>query len=174
MKSSADKSMKTVMMQVDEIKPSPDNPRDNSKAIDAVAESIREFGFKVPCIVDEEGILITGHTRLEAAKKLGLEKIPVIIAADLDEEEKRQFRLADNKIGELSTWDIEKAEKEMAEIKDFDMGKFGFSEYLCSIQSGTEDDLVKAQDKQKSDEIDEKNIKCPRCHAIFSKEVARI
>lgn len=166
--------MQTVMMQVDEIKPSPDNPRDNSRAIDAVAASIQEFGFKVPCVVDEEGILITGHTRLEAAKKLGLKKIPVIVAVDMDEEKKRQFRLADNKIGELSTWDIEKAEKEMAEIKDFDMGKFGFSDYLCSIQGGTEDDLVQAHDDRKNGEVDEKSIKCPRCHAIFSKEVARI
>lgn len=99
MKSSADKSMKTVMMQVDEIKPSPDNPRDNSRAIDAVAASIQEFGFKVPCIVDEEGILITGHTRLEAAKKLGLEKIPVIVATDLDEEEKGSSDLQITKLG---------------------------------------------------------------------------
>ena len=85
-------NMKIIEMDISEVIPYANNPRDNSKAIDAVAASIREFGFKVPVVIDRNNILITGHTRLEAARKLGITKIPAIRAADLTEAQVKAFR----------------------------------------------------------------------------------
>lgn len=104
------------------------NPRINDKAVDAVANSIKEFGFKVPIIVDKNNVIVAGHTRLRAAYKLGLKCVPVIVADDLTEEQIKAFRLADNKTAELAEWDIDKLETELAELQDvdFDMEQFGF------------------------------------------------
>ena len=123
-------SMKIIEMNISEVIPYANNPRDNSKAVDAVAASIREFGFKVPVVIDRNNILITGHTRLEAAKKLGITKIPAIRAADLTEAQVKAFRLADNKVGEIATWDdsLLAGELQALDDLDFDMSDFGFSE----------------------------------------------
>ena len=122
--------MKITELDINEIIPYANNPRNNAAAIDAVAASIREFGFKVPVVIDRNNILITGHTRLEAAKKLGLEKIPAIRAADLTEAQVKAYRLADNKVGEIATWDDSAlaAELQALDDLDFDMSEFGFSE----------------------------------------------
>lgn len=101
------------------------NPRNNDGAVDAVAASIREFGFKVPVIVDGDNVIVAGHTRVKAARKLGMSAIPCIIADDLTPEQIKAFRLADNKVGELAGWEIEKLGKELSEI-DMDMSVFGF------------------------------------------------
>jgi len=103
------------------------NPRDNDGAVDSVAESIKLFGFKIPIIIDSEGVIVCGHTRIKAARKIGLKSIPCIIADDLTSDQLKAFRLADNKTAELADWDIEKL---LAELKDIDvnMEPFGFSE----------------------------------------------
>ena len=101
------------------------NPRNNDGAVDAVAESIKQFGFKVPIIVDNDYVIVAGHTRLKAARLLGLDKVPCIVADDLTPEQIKAFRLADNKVGELAGWEIEKLGKELSEI-DMDMSAFGF------------------------------------------------
>lgn len=98
------------------LKPYPNNPRKNDKAVDAVAASIREFGFKVPIITDKDGVIIAGHTRLKAAEKLGLETVPVIVASDLTEEQAKALRLADNKTAELAEWDPDLLLKELSEM----------------------------------------------------------
>ena len=123
-------NMKIIEMDISEVIPYANNPRDNSKAIDAVAASIREFGFKVPVVIDRNNILITGHTRLEAARKLGIQKIPAIRAADLTEAQVKAYRLADNKVGEIATWDDSALAAELQALDDlnFDMSDFGFSE----------------------------------------------
>ena len=122
--------MKIIEMDISEVIPYANNPRNNAAAIDAVAASIREFGFKVPVVIDRNNILITGHTRLEAARKLGIQKIPAIRAADLTEAQVKAFRLADNKVGEIATWDDSAlaAELQALDDLDFDMSDFGFSE----------------------------------------------
>lgn len=103
------------------------NPRNNDGAVDAVAASIREFGFKVPVIVDGDNVIVAGHTRVKAARELGMEIVPCIIADDLTPEQIRAFRLADNKTAELAGWDFTKLEEELLEISDqFDMSAFGF------------------------------------------------
>ena len=115
----------TEMESVDELIPYERNPRRNDKAVEAVAASIREFGFQNPIILDSEGVVIAGHTRLKAAKLLGMKKVPVI-RSELSGEKARAYRLADNKTGELAEWDIDLLDAELAEIVDIDMSEFGF------------------------------------------------
>jgi len=112
--------------RLDEIKPYENNPRHNDNAVDAVANSIREFGFKVPIVVDSGGVIVAGHTRYKAAKKLGLDKVPCIIADDLTDEQVRAFRLADNKVGELATWDLDTLKVELDNIGEVDLSDMGF------------------------------------------------
>ena len=95
--------------------------------MEKVAASIREFGFKVPIIVDAEGVIVAGHTRLKAAELLQLKKVPCIIADDLTEEQIKAFRLEDNKTSDLAEWDLELLTEELDEITDIDMSEFGFN-----------------------------------------------
>lgn len=114
---------------VDELIPYVNNPRRNDDAVDAVASSIKNFGFKQPIVVDKNNEIVAGHTRLLASKKLGLDEVPVIIAGDLTAAEVKAFRLADNKVGELATWDQEMLAIELEELglTDIDMEEFGFA-----------------------------------------------
>ena len=111
---------------VQEIIPYENNPRNNDEAVDKVAESIREFGFQQPIVIDKDGVVIVGHTRLKAAKKLGLETVPVVMADNLTEEQAKAYRLADNKTNEFAEWDFDALDIELLDIKDIDMGRFGF------------------------------------------------
>lgn len=108
--------MKILEKRIDEIFPYEGNPRKTDGAVAAVAESIKRFGFKVPIVVDSNMVIIAGHTRLEAAKKIGLEKVPVIVAEDLSEDQAKAFRLADNKTAEIAVWDFEKLEEELEDL----------------------------------------------------------
>ena len=132
--------MQITNKKISELKEYENNPRDNSAAIEAVANSIREFGFKVPIIVDGNNIIIAGHTRYKAAISLGLEEVPCIIASDLTPEQVKAFRLADNKVGEIATWDIEKLKLELEGIDGLDMSLFGF-EIDPEIDEVFEDDF---------------------------------
>jgi ParB-like chromosome segregation protein Spo0J len=114
------------MMNIDAVKPYENNPRKNDKAVDAVAASIKEFGFKQPIVVDKDMVIIVGHTRLKAARKLGMKEVPVLVADDLTPEQVKAYRLADNKTAELADWDISKLGEELNGIFDIDMSSFGF------------------------------------------------
>ena len=131
--------MNIVMKQVSILKEYENNPRNNEEAIKAVANSIEEFGFKVPIVVTSDNIIIAGHTRLKASVLLGLEEVPCIIADDLNEAQIKAFRLADNKTAELATWDLSKLEEELADI-DMDMLQFGFEEMEELIPDNAADD----------------------------------
>lgn len=122
--------MNIIKKDISAIKPYNYNPRNNDKAIDVVANSIKEFGFKVPIIIDKNNIIVTGHTRYKASIKLGLDSVPCIIADDLTEEQIKAFRIADNKTSEIATWDSELLNKELKELSDFkiDMLDYGFKE----------------------------------------------
>lgn len=109
-----------------EIKPYEKNPRKNEEAVQYVANSIKEFGWKQPIVVDKDGIIIAGHTRYKAAQKLGIERVPVITADDLTKEQVKAYRLADNKTGEFAQWDIDILSQELDEILGIDMDEFGF------------------------------------------------
>lgn len=118
--------MEIIYKKVDEIIPYENNPRKNEEAVEYVANSIKEFGFKVPIVIDKDGVIIAGHTRLKGAKKLGLKEVPCIIADDLTEEQVKAFRLADNKVGEIAEWDFDLLNIELDNITDIDMEDFGF------------------------------------------------
>lgn len=125
---SMSKNLNVKMMPIEDVVPYEKNPRLNDQAVDAVASSIREFGFKVPIVVDGKGVVVSGHTRLKAAKTLGLGEVPVIVADDLDDTKIKAFRLADNKVAELADWDESLLIKELEELDDlnYDMGQFDF------------------------------------------------
>lgn len=118
--------MEVQEIKIDQLTPYDHNPRQNDGAVDAVAASIKNFGFKVPIVIDADRVIVAGHTRFKAAKKLGLESVPCIVADDLTEEQIRAFRLADNKVGELAGWDFDLLNMELAGIEELDMTQFGF------------------------------------------------
>lgn len=118
--------MDVIEKKLKDIKPYEKNPRKNDSAVDAVAHSISSFGFRVPLVVDSKGVIVCGHTRYKAAKKLKLDTVPCVIADDLTEEQIKAYRLADNKVSELAEWDIDLIGEELDGIFDIDMSDFGF------------------------------------------------
>lgn len=120
--------MKVVERKIEAIRPYENNPRNNENAIQGVVNSIREFGFKVPIVVDKDGTIVAGHTRYAAAIQLGMSKVPCIVADDLTDEQVKAFRLADNKVAEAATWDFEKLDAELKGIMDIDMTDLGFAD----------------------------------------------
>lgn len=119
--------MQIVDKNIKDLIPYVKNPRKNDGAVEAVANSIKEFGFKVPIVIDSENNVVCGHTRLKAAKKLKLDSVPCVIADDLTDEQIKAFRLADNKVGELAEWDFDLLDEELDSIFDIDMSQLGFS-----------------------------------------------
>lgn len=145
------------------------NPRKNDEAVKYVAASIREFGFKVPIVIDRNNVIVAGHTRYKAAQELGLKDVPCIIADDLTDEQIKAFRLADNKTGEFAEWDFNILGFEIGNIIDLDMADFGFEEIAYenfsddfSLPDGEKSEFVKMtlmlHENQKAfiDEINEK------------------
>ena len=118
--------MNIVNLQISDIKPYENNPRHNDDAVDAVANSIREFGFLVPCVIGKDNVLVTGHTRIKACKQLGITEVPCVRAEELTDEQIKAFRLADNKVSEIATWDYNRLNQELEAIFDIDMADFGF------------------------------------------------
>lgn len=137
--------MKIELRKLSEIKPYPGNPRINDEAVEAVAASIREFGFRQPIVVDTEGVIIVGHTRYKAALKLGLEKAPVHVAKDLTPEQIKAYRIADNKTNELSDWNYDLLPIELAGLQEmnYDLGLLGFDqdELAKLLDTGVKDGL---------------------------------
>lgn len=119
--------MEIINKKIVELKPYEKNPRKNDEAVEFVANSIKEFGFKVPIIIDKNNVIVAGHTRYKASKKLGLEEVPCIVADDLNEEQIKAFRLADNKVSEKSQWDLDLLNEELENIFDIDMSAFNFT-----------------------------------------------
>ena len=127
--------MNIIEKPINEVIPYEKNPRINDKAVPAVMKSIEEFGFKVPVVIDKNGTIVTGHTRLKAAKKLGMKTVPCIVADDLTPEQIKAFRLADNKVAEAAEWDMELLNEELDGIVDIDMSDFNFSDITDSPSS---------------------------------------
>ena len=144
-------------VDIDDIKPYENNPRFNDNAVEYVKNSIKEFGFKVPMILDKDNKIVTGHTRYKASLELGLKEIPVIYADDLTEEQIKAFRLADNKVSEVAEWDWELLDEELEDI-DIDMTEFNFTNF-------DDIDLENFFEKTNNDKKEEKKktIKCPKC-----------
>lgn len=155
--------MNIVDKRITEIFEYENNPRNNEKAVDFVAESIKQFGFKVPILIDKDCVIISGHTRLKAAKKLGLKKVPCIMADDLTEEQVKAFRLADNKVAEKAQWDFELLKQEIEQIDGLNMTEFGFSSLesinLDGYGSEADPDEEEPQESEKEPEMQQ----CPHC-----------
>lgn len=155
--------MEIVNIAVDKLVPYENNPRNNTEAIQYVANSIKEFGFKVPLVIDSDNIVICGHTRLLAAKQLGIEEVPCIVADDLTDEQIKAFRLADNKVGEIATWDLSKLQLEL-DFLDFSMEEFGF------IGAMEEPDITDFLEDHESKTKEPKTVVCPECGHAFTVE----
>lgn len=136
--------MEIINMRIEELKPYEKNPRKNDEAVKYVKESIQNFGFKVPIVLDKNNVIVAGHTRYKASLELGLEEVPCIIADDLTEEQIKAFRLADNKVSEQAEWDLDLLNDELDDILDIDMSQFGFDLDL--------DDNFEIFDKPNTDE----------------------
>lgn len=143
-------------VKIEDLTPYENNPRINDNAVEAVANSIREFGFKVPIVIDKNNVIVAGHTRLKAAELLGLETVPCIVADDLTPEQIKAFRLVDNKTAELATWDFQALLDERQGL-DIDLTQFGFG----SVDDVDIDDFFVEHNAEKKDEP--KTIICPHC-----------
>ena len=141
-----------------ELVPYENNPRNNKNAVEYVVESIKEFGFKVPLVIDKDNVIVCGHTRYLAAKKLGMEAVPCIIADDLTEEQINAYRLADNKVHEYSEWDFEMLQSELDGITMIDMEKFLF----------LPTDKKEAKEAKEKKSHNDKTIVCPKCGNEFN------
>ena len=139
-------------ININDLKEYENNPRNNEEAVEPVANSIKEFGFKVPIVVDKNNVIVAGHTRYKAAKRLKLEKVPCIVADDLNEEQIRAFRLADNKVSEIATWDYNALNFELENIINIDMNIFDFDMSGINDTFGTDFELPD-EDKSELEQI---------------------
>lgn len=146
-------------MALNDLVPYANNPRKNKKAINGVAKSIKDFGFRVPIVIDKDNVIICGHTRYEACKKLGIHSVPCVMADDLDKEQVKAFRLADNNVAEFSTWDEDALAAEIEEL-GIDMSEYGFN-IEKALQVGEEINV---------DDFDDEKFKyeCPCCGLKFN------
>ena len=140
-----------------DIKPYENNPRNNEAAVPYVKNSIREFGFKVPILIDENNVIVCGHTRYEAAQELGYDEVPCVYADNMSEEQIKAFRLVDNKTHEDSKWDFSKLNEELEGIFDIDMEDFGF----------TDISLPAVPETQETTEHEARMVVCPKCGTQF-------
>jgi DNA modification methylase len=139
-------SMQIVNVNLNDLKPYENNPRKNDQAVDKVAKSIEQFGFKVPLVIDKNNVIVAGHTRYKASKKLGLKEVPCIIADDLDSDQIKAFRIADNRVAEEAEWDFDLLQEELESlIGVFDLNELGFEteelDFLGDDKEIIEDDF---------------------------------
>ena len=162
--------MNIVKMKVEDLIPYINNPRNNENAVDKVASSINEFGFKNPIIIDKNNIVINGHTRLLASKKLGLKEVPVIVADDLSEAQVKAFRIADNKVSEYSSWNNELLNIELEQLEElnFNMEAFGISIFE-PIEFEIDEDIEDLLEEE-YEEPPKKTCTCPNCGHVDSVE----
>ena len=140
--------MEIINRKVKDLIPYDKNPRKNDEAVKYVKASIEQFGFKVPIVIDADGVIVAGHTRVKAAKELGMKEVPCIVADDLNEEQIRAFRLADNKTGETAEWNVELLNTELLDLEaNFDMADFGFEIEPPSGENLLNDEKLKLSDK---------------------------
>lgn len=154
--------MNIIEKNLKDIKPYEKNPRKNDNAVKYVANSIKKFGFKSPIVIDKDNVIVCGHTRYKAAKKIGLKAVPCVVADDLTEEQIKAYRLADNKVGESVKWDFDLLQEELSEIFDIDMEMFDFVKpEEIDVDAFFEDNPTEGKEKEP------KTIKCPHCGELI-------
>jgi DNA modification methylase len=143
-------ALQIEMWTLDRVRPYENNPRNNDDAVDAVAASIREFGFSQPIVVDSDSVIIVGHTRLKAAQKLGLDRVPVVVASHLSPDQVRAYRIADNKTAEIAEWNYDLLPIELSALQEanYDLGLLGFSsdELAKLMDTGVSEGLTDPDD----------------------------
>lgn len=150
--------MKLITMKLKDIRPYPNNPRKNDTAVEAVAESIRQCGYVAPIIVDESGVILAGHTRYKALKALGRAEAEVVVKEGLTEEQKKKYRLLDNKTNELATWDVDLL---TTELEGMDFGDLAVDWGLPEI------DEIELADDPGEPADDGLTVHCPKCGFVF-------
>ena len=155
--------MEIIEKNINDVLPYENNPRINDNAVDAVAESIKQFGFKQPIVINKDGVIVAGHTRYKAAMRLGLMSVPCVVADDLTEEQIKAYRLVDNKTNELSGWDFTLLDKELEELElnNIDMTNFGFN----NIEELDINSLF--EDVEETTKKEPKTITCPNCGEVI-------
>ena len=170
--------MNIVNLKVEELIPYINNPRNNTEAVDKVAASIKEFGFKVPIVIDKDNVVVTGHTRLLASKKLGLQEVPCVIADDLSPAQIKAFRIADNKVSEYAQWDEDMLKVELEELEemnfDLDSVNIDFSDFDMALDL---EDTEEGQEQEENIYTKEINIpqyeitgECPQLEELVNEE----
>lgn len=152
-----------VEKKISEINPYEKNPRFNDNAVKKVANSIKDFGFKVPIIIDKNGVIVCGHTRYEAAKLLELKTVPCTIIDNLTDKQIKLFRIVDNKSGEYASWDDEKLDEELEKIINLNMADYGFLDIEFDWDGFDE------ISEENYEQPEKKVCECPYCHHIDSK-----
>ena len=150
--------MKLITMKLKDIRPYPNNPRKNDTAVEAVAESIRQCGYVAPIIVDENGVILAGHTRYKALNALGRSEAEVVVKEGLTEEQKKKYRLLDNKTNELATWDVDLL---TAELEGMDFGDLAVDWGLPEL------DDIELEDGPGEPADDGLTVHCPKCGFVF-------
>ena len=163
------KEWQVEWLEINSLNPYENNARKNDATIPYLKNSIQRFGFRVPLVIGKGNVVVCGHTRLKAALELGMEKLPCVRADDLTDAELKAFRLADNKVQELSGWDFEKLDAEMEQLKidfDGDMVDFGFGDADNLDPDDFFDDAGEKEKKKKTI-----SVTCPDCGKTFEVEV---
>lgn len=149
----AGSSLELRFMKLTDLKPYENNPRIIDDAVPLVAESIKQCGYATPIVVDEDGVILAGHTRYEALRELGIDKVDVVVAKGITEEQGRKYRILDNKTGELATWDRSLLREEISEL---DFGGFDFGQPI---------DTKSFDQVETEDGPHQKTVICPRCNS---------
>jgi len=155
--------MKVVNKKIEELKPYEKNPRKNDDAVKYVANSIKEFGFKVPIIIDKDNVIVAGHTRYKACQQLGIKEVPCVVADDLTEEQIKAFRIADNKVSDYSIWDNQKLLEELEGLDDVFTGfeiSDVFGEELNESDNSFLSDIVESYGEETAPELYVVSYKC--------------
>lgn len=166
--------MNVKTLPIDQVTPYWRNPRKSDRAVEAVAESIRRYGFNTPIVVDAEGVVIAGHTRLRAARKLGLETVPVLTRDDLTPEKAKAYRIADNATGSIARWDYDALAKELLDLDSLEaMGAFFRDGEIAGLLSREDADaamLASVKDGEpvaQTRVLTEVEVSCPNCGEDF-------
>jgi ParB-like chromosome segregation protein Spo0J len=170
--------MQTETVPLDRVKPYWRNPRRSDRAVAAVAESIKRYGFNTPVVVDREYVIIAGHTRVRAARLLGLEEVPVVVA-DLPAEKAKAYRIADNATGAIAKWDYDALAKELLTLETLDdMGVFFREGELAGLLSREDADTAvlastagKTLPPPPEDRPADIGLSCPHCSHEFTIDV---
>ena len=163
------KKLKVEYWDIEKVIPYASNPRDNDSAVIAVKSSIKEFGFVNPIVVDHEGVVVAGHTRLKAAYELEMEKVPVVVADHLTEKQAKAFRIIDNSTSSIAGWDVEFLQVEMEDLSEFGFEFYGLDVDVPDLFEEDIDGFFQQTQEYTggADDVQNEKVTCPQCSNVF-------